>query len=152
MVNSRSSPGIVLSGLGADGAQSPLRSSRKTLPAAGATGRNHFTTALCGHPGTEAVPTLADELARLISALHGSSPIVFRHGAPSETDRGHADLGQSQRRVAEGASSQDRAGVKVSGVNGGTGPESQFTPWVLPLIEDASHCAVTRVAVGRVRR
>ena len=46
---------------------------RKTLATLCATVGNDLATANSGHTGAEAMAALADELARLISALHGTN-------------------------------------------------------------------------------
>src|SRR5262245_22765618 len=51
------------------------RLGREPLAAFGAPPRNHPLTALGEHPLAEAMPALADEPARLISALHVTTPL-----------------------------------------------------------------------------
>jgi len=53
----------------------PTRSGRQALAALRATTRNDAHPALGQHPLTEAMATLADEPARLISALHDTAPV-----------------------------------------------------------------------------
>src|SRR3954452_20907822 len=48
----------------------------QALGAVGAPGCEHLATALRLHAGTETMPALANELARLIGPLHGSSPVA----------------------------------------------------------------------------
>jgi hypothetical protein len=48
---------------------------RQALAAMSAASGNHLTATLCRHARTEAMAALANELARLIRPLHGSSPV-----------------------------------------------------------------------------
>jgi len=51
---------------------------REALAAAGATGVDDVPATDRRHPRAEAVPPLANQLARLISTFHGNSPIEKR--------------------------------------------------------------------------
>src|SRR5918993_4697677 len=48
----------------------------QAFAAVGAPGREHLAAALRLHAGTETMPALANELARLIGPLHGLSPVA----------------------------------------------------------------------------
>ncbi len=54
--------------------RAPGRSGRQALAALGAAVGEHLAAADRRHPGAEAMPPLADQLRRLIGALHGNSP------------------------------------------------------------------------------
>ena len=51
---------------------------REALAAMGAASSDDLAATLGRHAGTEAMPALANELARLIRPLHGSSPVAGR--------------------------------------------------------------------------
>ena len=61
------------------------RLGREPLAALGASPRNHPLTALGEHPLAEAVPPLADQSARLISALHVTTPLPDTNKSSSVT-------------------------------------------------------------------
>jgi hypothetical protein len=63
---------------GVQQAARPNRSGRQALAAMGAAGSQHLAAANGGHACAEAVAALADELARLVGSLHGTSPVIVR--------------------------------------------------------------------------
>jgi single-stranded DNA-specific DHH superfamily exonuclease len=52
------------------------KSGRKALATTRTTRRNHLHTTIGGHAGAEAMTTLADKFAWLISPFHGYSPDI----------------------------------------------------------------------------
>jgi hypothetical protein len=50
---------------------------RQPLAALGAAAGNHIATTNCCHAAAEAMPTLANEFGRLVSALHNKSPYLL---------------------------------------------------------------------------
>lgn len=62
----------------------PTRSSRQALAALGAPAVKNADAAFGHHPLAKPVATLADELARLISALHDTAPVPVANMAPAD--------------------------------------------------------------------
>src|SRR3954465_12164821 len=115
----------------------------QALAAVGAPGCEHLAAALRLHAGTETVPALANELARLIGPLHGSSPVARgRHarglaapltncgaktisapgkGAPSHGAAYGGRSCQSQRSDAPRAPQDRRLSSRPEAVRGGRG-------------------------------